>query len=167
MSAYKAEYVVESALPIIDVSALRGGDADARWAVGQEFREACLDLGFMYVVGHGIDRALRAEVFAQSAAFFSTSNEQTPASDMSLAPHNRGYEPLGGQTLDDGAPPDLKEGFYIGEEIPMDHPRLREGSFNLGPNQWPADLPGFETTMMTYYAEILELGETLMRGIAL
>tara|TARA_Y100001954_G_scaffold522_2_gene891 strand:+ start:23489 stop:24460 length:972 start_codon:yes stop_codon:yes gene_type:complete len=85
----------------------------------------------------------------------------------SLSPYNRGYEPLGGQTLEDGAPPDLKEGFYIGEEISVDHPRLREGSFNLGPNHWPADLPGFETTMMTYYAEMLALGETLMQGIAL
>ena len=167
MTAYKAEHVVESALPIIDVSALHGGDADARRAVGREFRRACLDLGFMYVVGHGVDRALRAEVFAQSAAFFATSNEKKLAIDMSLSPYNRGYEPLGGQTLEDGAPPDLKEGFYIGEEISLDHPRLREGSFNLGPNQWPADLPGFETTMMTYYAEMLALGETLMQGIAL
>ena len=167
MTAYKAEHVVESALPIIDVSALRGGDADARRAVGGEFRRACLDLGFMYVVGHGVDRALRADVLAQSAAFFAISDEKKLAIDMSLSPYNRGYEPLGGQTLEDGAPPDLKEGFYIGEEISLDHARLREGSFNLGPNQWPADLPGFETTMMTYYAEMLALGETLMRGIAL
>ncbi len=167
MTAYKAEHVVESALPIIDVSALRGGDADARRAVGREFRRACLDLGFMYVVGHGVDRALRADVLAQSAAFFAISDEKKLAIDMSLSPYNRGYEPLGGQTLEDGAPPDLKEGFYIGEEISLDHARLREGSFNLGPNQWPADLPGFETTMMTYYAEMLALGETLMRGIAL
>lgn len=167
MTAYKAEHVVESALPIIDVSALRVGDADARRAVGREFRRACLDLGFMYVVGHGVDRALRADVLAQSAAFFAISDEKKLAIDMSLSPYNRGYEPLGGQTLEDGAPPDLKEGFYIGEEISLDHARLREGSFNLGPNQWPADLPGFETTMMTYYAEMLALGETLMRGIAL
>ena len=167
MTAYKAEHVVESALPIIDVSALRGGDADARRAVGREFRRACLDLGFMYVVGHGVDRALRADVLAQSAAFFAISDEKKLAIDMSLSPYNRGYEPLGGQTLEDGAPPDLKEGFYIGEEISLDHARLREGSFNLGPNQWPANLPGFETTMMTYYAEMLALGETLMRGIAL
>ena len=167
MTAYKGEHVVESALPIIDVSALRGGDADARRAVGREFRRACLDLGFMYVVGHGVDRALRADVLAQSAAFFVISDEKKLSIDMSLSPYNRGYEPLGGQTLEDGAPPDLKEGFYIGEEISLDHARLREGSFNLGPNQWPADLPGFETTMMTYYAEMLALGETLMRGIAL
>ena len=167
MTAYKAEHVVDSALPIIDISALRGRDADARRAVGREFRRACLDLGFMYVVGHGVDRALRADVLAQSAAFFAISDEKKLAIDMSLSPYNRGYEPLGGQTLEDGAPPDLKEGFYIGEEISLDHARLREGSFNLGPNQWPADLPGFETTMMTYYAEMLALGETLMRGIAL
>ena len=167
MTVYRAEHVSKNALPIIDISSLREGSADARRAVGREIRTACLDLGFMYIVGHGVDPALRAEVFAQSAAFFALPDDRKYAIDMKLSPHNRGYEPLGGQTLEDGAPPDLKEGFYIGEEIPPDHPRLQDDSFNLGPNQWPDGLPGFESTMMTYYAEMLDLGEILMRGIAL
>ena len=167
MSSFRAEHVSESALPIINVSPLRHGTTDDRQAVGREIRAACLDLGFMYVVGHGVDPDLRADVFAQSAAFFALPEDRKYAIDMKLSPHNRGYEPLGGQTLEDGAPPDLKEGFYIGEEISPDHPRLAHSSFNMGPNHWPDGVPGFDTTMMTYYGEMLELGEILMRGIAL
>jgi isopenicillin N synthase-like dioxygenase len=167
MDTFDARRVAENTLPVIDIAGLRSGDADAHRAVGAEIREACLDLGFMYIVGHGIDPALQRQVFDQSAAFFALPEDRKMAIDMGLSPHNRGYEALGGQTLEDGAPPDLKEGLYIGEEIPLDHPRLKNGNFNLGPNQWPDGLPGFEQTMMRYYGEMLALGETLMRGIAL
>ncbi|MEE2995559.1 MAG: 2-oxoglutarate and iron-dependent oxygenase domain-containing protein [Pseudomonadota bacterium] len=167
MNSFNAENFSENALPIIDIAPLRSGDKNGRNAVGKKIRAACLDLGFMYVIGHGVDTALQTEVFVQSAKFFAQPLDRKLAIDMRLSPYNRGYEPIGGQTLEDGGPPDLKEGFYIGEDIPPGHPRLKNGSFNLGPNQWPDGLSGFETTMMTYYSEMLTLGNTLMRGIAL
>ncbi|MGB0632143.1 MAG: isopenicillin N synthase family dioxygenase [Alphaproteobacteria bacterium] len=167
MTGFDAEHVSENALPVIDVSALRNGDPTAQRAVGAQIRNACLDLGFMYVSGHGVDAGLRREVFAQAAAFFAQPEKTKLAIDMNLSPHNRGYEKLGGQTLEDGSPPDLKEGLYIGEDIPVGHPRLARSDFNLGPNQWPDGLPGFRETMMAYYDEMLALGECLMAGIAL
>tara|TARA_Y100001934_G_scaffold224813_1_gene269062 strand:- start:2629 stop:3600 length:972 start_codon:yes stop_codon:yes gene_type:complete len=167
MTALSAENITENALPIIDITALRNGDADAREALGREIRAACLDRGFMYVSGHGVDSDLQKQVFSQAAAFFVQPEETKLAIDMTLSPHNRGYERLGGQTLEDGSPPDLKEGLYIGEDIPLGHPRLARSDFNLGPNQWPDGLPGFQETMNAYYAEMLSLGETLMAGIAL
>jgi len=167
MTALSAEHINENALPIIDIAALRNGDAGARKAVGKEMRAACLDRGFMYVSGHGVDPDLQKQVFAQAAVFFGQPEETKLAIDMTLSPHNRGYERLGGQTLEDGSPPDLKEGLYIGEDIPLGHPRLARSDFNLGPNQWPEGLPDFQDTMNAYYAEMLSLGETLMAGIAL
>ena len=74
---------------------------------------------------------------------------------------------LGGQTLEPGAMPDRKEGYYIGVELPESDPRVAAGRFNRGPNIWPADLPGFQPTMRAYFAALSGLGETLMRGIAL
>ena len=74
---------------------------------------------------------------------------------------------LGGQVLEAGTPPDRKEGYYIGLELPESDPRVAAGRFNRGPNVWPADLPGFEPTMAGYFEAMRRLAERLMKGIAL
>ena len=65
MTALSAEHITENALPIIDIAALRNGDAGAREAVGKEMRAACLDRGFMYVSGHGVDPDLQKQVLLE------------------------------------------------------------------------------------------------------
>jgi isopenicillin N synthase-like dioxygenase len=156
-----------TALPLIDVSPLRGGDAEAREAVGRQLRDACEQRGFFYITGHGVDPALVADVFAQSERLFELPDAEKRAFDKSRSRCNRGYEPLRNQTLQTGAPPDLKEGFYMGVDLPEDDPRVRAGRFNHGPNVWPDGLPGFRPTMERYFEAMLELGSLLMRGLAL
>jgi isopenicillin N synthase-like dioxygenase len=167
MKNLEAQHVSENALPVIDISALSSPDRAAREAVGEAIRAACLDLGFMYIVGHGVSTDLRAAVFEEAAAFFALPEDRKLALNMENSIGNAGYEPLRTQTLEAGGPPDLKEGFYIGEELATDHPRVVAGGFNLGPNQWPANTPKFREVMSTYYDEMLVLGETLMQGVAL
>lgn len=167
MTALTARHVSDASLPVIDVSGLRSGDAVTRQAVGAEIRTACADLGFFYITGHGIDGALRRAVFAEAARFFALPDADKLAVHMERSPCNRGYEPLRAQTLEADAPPDLKEGFYIGEEMPVDDPRVLAGGFNLGPNQWPDGLQSFATVMTDYFAAMTELSNLLMRGIAL
>ena len=154
-------------LPLIDVAALRGTDADARIAVAAQLRQACEERGFFYVTNHGVDEALIANVFAQSREFFAQEMDEKCAIDKRHSPCNRGYEPLRAQTLEAGAPPDLKESFYVGREVPVDDPRVLAGRFNTGPNQWPTALPAFRAVMQRYYEAAFELGETLVRGLAL
>jgi len=156
-----------AALPLVDVSPLRGGDAAARRLVGQQLRAACRGHGFFYIEGHGVAPALIEAVLAWSAAFFALPEADKRALDKALSRCNRGYEPLRGQTLEAGAPPDLKEGYYIGVELSEDDPRVRAGKFNHGPNRWPDGLPGFRPTMERYFDAMLDLGGALMRGLAL
>jgi isopenicillin N synthase-like dioxygenase len=92
----------------------------------------------------------------------------SPIEKSKVSKANRGYEVLGGQVLEAGAPPDRKEGYYIGLELPARAIRaLPPGRFNRGPNVWPADLPGFEPTMAGYFEAMRRLSERLMKGIAL
>lgn len=162
-----ARTVSAASLPVIDVSGLSSSDPAARAAVGAALRAACLDKGFFYATGHGIPAALIDAVLEESRAFFNQPEEAKRRIDKSLSFCNRGYEPLRGQTLEPGAPADLKEGFYIGPERSMDDPRVVARRFNQGPNQWPADQPGFRPVMRAYFAAMQDLGERLMRGIAL
>lgn len=154
-------------LPIVDVSGLSSSDPDMRRAVGTALRAACLDKGFFYCVGHGIPAGLIDAVFAETRRFFDLPMEAKLAVDKARSFANRGYETLGGQTLQAGAKPDRKEGYYIGLELPEDDPRVVARKFNHGPNQWPRDLPGFRPAMRAYHAAMLDLAERLMRGMAL
>ncbi|MDM0046175.1 2-oxoglutarate and iron-dependent oxygenase domain-containing protein [Variovorax dokdonensis] len=161
-----AQNIPES-LPVIDVSALFGDDLDARQAIATQLRDACENRGFFYIRGHGIEPALIDEVFGQSVRFFSQQTDDKMLLDKAKSNCHRGYEPMRNQTLQAGSPPDLKEGYYIGVDLPADDPRVIAGKFNHGPNQWPADLPGFQETMNRYIAQATRLGTTLMRALAL
>ncbi|QJD57463.1 isopenicillin N synthase family oxygenase [Pseudomonas sp. gcc21] len=154
-------------LPVIDLTPMRAGDEFHKRALGDALREACVHTGFFYVAGHGVPQALIDRVFAASKAFFDQPMADKRKVDKALSAANRGYEFLGGQTLEPGAPPDLKEGFYIGEELAEDDPRVLAGAFNMGPNQWPAGVPDFAPVMMEYYGALLELSREIMAALAL
>jgi isopenicillin N synthase-like dioxygenase len=148
------------ALPMIDVAPLISGDAAGSAAVGHEIAAACRDRGFFYIVGHGLPESTIGAVFDGARALFDLPDGAKRAVSMARSNINRGYEPLGGQTLEAGAPPDLKEGFYIGAEQPF-------GGFNQGPNQWPAELPDLKRVMLAYHRLMLDLATRLMSGLAL
>lgn len=163
-----AKRVSGDALPIVDVTDLCSPDIEKRKAVGAQLRAACEDKGFFYCAGHGIPQGLIDAVFEETKLFFDLPEETKLAYEKSkVSKANRGYETLGGQVLEAGTPPDRKEGYYIGLELPETDPRVIAGRFNRGPNVWPADLPGFEPTMAAYFEAMRRLSERLMRGIAL
>ncbi|UTD27721.1 isopenicillin N synthase family oxygenase [Bradyrhizobium sp. WD16] len=166
-AAYEASHVATTSLPLIDIAGLSSSDPARRRAVGAALREACLDKGFLYVTGHGIPAGLIDAVFAEARQFFALPQAVKAAVDKSRSLCNRGYEPLKAQTLEAGAPPDLKESFYIGADLPLDDPRVAARRFNRGPNLWPADMPTFAPVMRAYFVAMLDLGERLMRGLAL
>lgn len=154
-------------LPVIDISGLRSASLIERTRVSQQIGQACRDKGFFYVIGHGVPAALQQQVIDQAATLFALPPEEKRKVDKSLSMANRGYEPLRNQVLEAGAPPDVKEGFYIGQDKPLDHPDVLAGKFNQGPNLWPADLPEFRQTMEAYQRELESVARLLMQGVAL
>ncbi|GAB4350950.1 MAG: hypothetical protein Kow0026_07590 [Oricola sp.] len=97
-------------------------------------------------------------VFEETRRFFDLPEETKLQYEKSkVSKTNSGYEVLGGQVLEAGAPPDRKEGYYIGLELPETDPRVVAGRFNRGPNVWPAGLPRFEPTMPAYFEAMRRL----------
>lgn len=153
-------------LPLIDVGALFENDLVGRASVARALKSACEQRGFFYIKNHRVPARLIEQVFAATEAFFAEPIEAKLAVDKSRSSCNRGYEPLRAQTLESGAPADLKESFYLGADIPPDDPRVLAGRFNTGPNQWPAAQPGFRETMTAYYNEAYELARRLVVALA-
>jgi isopenicillin N synthase-like dioxygenase len=153
-------------LPLIDFAGWRGTDPVARREVAQALRAACERRGFFYLCNHGVAPELIDAVFAGCEAFFDQPMEAKLRLDKALSSCNRGYEPLRAQTLEAGAPPDLKEGFYIGHEVAADDPKAQAGRFNVGPNQWPEGLPEFRPAMQAYFAAAHALAADVIRALA-
>ncbi len=147
-------------LPVFDVAALDRGEQSAA------LRKACEGIGFFYVEGHGVANALIEKAAEEMRAFFALPVEQRMAVELKKSPCNRGYEPMQAQTLEPGMPPDLKEGFYAGNDLGPDHPYVRAGYFNQGPNQWPAGLPAFRGALEAYFGEMQGLATRLMGAMA-
>jgi isopenicillin N synthase-like dioxygenase len=67
----------------------------------------------------------------------------------------------------DKAPYDLKESFQCAMELPDDHPLARSGMRGFGHNQWPSGLPGFKEQTLAYQAAVRDLGDRVLRLMAL
>jgi len=150
-------------LPVLEGGQLFAGDA-AQIAL---LRAAAQRHGFFYLSDHGVDPALIAAVFAQSAQFFALPDATKSAVHLRRVSHALGWEPLRAQTLEAGSPPDLKEGFYIGPDVAADDPAVLAGRFGVGPNQWPADLPEFRATMKAYFDAARDVAIKVMDALAL
>jgi isopenicillin N synthase-like dioxygenase len=148
-------------LPVFDVDALDRGEGIAA------LNRACEGAGFFYITNHGIDDALLLTVREQMLQFFALPLAERLAIGLDKSTCHHGYERMGEQRLEAGAPPDLKEGFYIGNELAADHPHVLAGYFNQGPNQWPVSLPSFRPAMEAYFTAMIGLAARMMRAMAL
>jgi len=167
MSALTATSLPTETLPVIDVSGLGSPRHADRLAVGRQLRAACLDKGFFYVSHHGVPAHLTHDIFREAERFFALPLAEKMAIAKAKTSMARGYQPLRQQTLQPGAPPDVKEAFFVGAV------RWREDAVDPdGPNpdpgaQWPAALPAFRDTLQAYFRAVLDLQLRLWRGLAL
>lgn len=157
---------VVRAIPVIDLGPSFSATPEDRRPVTWEIHKACRDTGFFLVANHAVPAALIESQFAFSRRFFDLPLASRQALHMSHSPTRAGYEPVGGQTLDSDTPPDLKESFYVNQDLPDDHPYVKAALRAYGGNQWP-DLPGFRAQMLQYYAAMDRLAQHLMRLLAL
>lgn len=154
-----------TALPQIDVSRLRTGDAAARQALAEELGRAARDVGFFYITGHGIAPELIEGLREAARALFAQPMDWKMQHYIGLSPGHKGYVPEGEEIYGSGRP-DRKEAFDIGFELAHDHPAVLAATPLLGYNQWP-QLPGFRRAVSAYYEAVFELGGRLMAAMAL
>jgi isopenicillin N synthase-like dioxygenase len=155
---------------LIDVAPLLAApDQPAHWArVAREIDQACRDIGFFAVTGHGLNVA---QAFAWAHRFFALPEASKQAASIKRSPHNRGYVALRDEQLDPSKPADEKEAFNLGLELPDDDADLRAGKPFMGRNLWPdeshsAGMTGFRDGLLAYYAGCHRVGMALHRAFA-
>src|SRR6185369_3478305 len=99
-------------VPVIDLSAAREGGEAGRRRVARAIDDACREIGFFAIVGHGVPDRLVQDLRSVGHAFFALPLAERLASRHPRQGMNRGYHPAGGESLaaanDVATPPDLK-----------------------------------------------------------
>jgi isopenicillin N synthase-like dioxygenase len=156
-------------IPVIDIDPFLHGTPVARAEAAKKIGDACRNIGFFYITNHGVPEALIAQTYVEARRFFSLPAAVKAEVAIEHSSCHRGYFSTGGENLDPARQKsgDLKEGYKIGRDLEADHPLVRAGTPLHGPNQWPANLPGWRETMTAYYKAMEKLGRDLMRAFAL
>jgi isopenicillin N synthase-like dioxygenase len=163
-----------SALPVIDLADFHGGSGDTgarRAQLARAMDQACRDIGFIVVKGHGVPPAVLQGAFEAAYQFFDAP-EACKRSAMPADGRVRGYTPMRGQqlarSLRNETPPDLFERFRMGPfDLPDDAYHASRAAGWFAPNAWPEGLSGFRPALQAYYRAMEALAQDLMRLFAL
>jgi isopenicillin N synthase-like dioxygenase len=157
-----------TALPVLDVGPFLADETSpAATAFVAELGRVVHEIGFFYVVGHGLPPALAAQAHDVARAFFALPEADRLAIENVESPQFRGYTRFGHERTNGRA--DLRDQLDIGRELPVpvlgpDDPswlRLR------GPNLWPGALPELRDVALAWMDHLEALGQSLLRALAL
>src|SRR5690348_7896246 len=112
-------------IPIIDLGPYLAGEPAALERAAKELRFALTEIGFYFIVNHGVPRGQIRDVFAQVRRFHEQPLDKKLA--LKLDRHSTGYMPMRGNTLrtstvQGGTKANLNEAFFVKRELPADHP---------------------------------------------
>ncbi|KGT88820.1 2-oxobutyrate oxidase [Erwinia typographi] len=154
-----------TSLPVLDFSQLLGDESQRRDFLSQ-LSQSAREIGFFYLINHGVDQTLSARVQQLSRQFFSLPDEEKQRVAMIHSPHFRGYNRAGSEITRNR--PDWREQFDIGAERPAlklsaDQPGWKRLQ---GPNLWPHSLPELEVTLRQWQQEMTQMSLRLLRAFA-
>ncbi|KAJ5301905.1 hypothetical protein N7508_006768 [Penicillium antarcticum] len=157
---------MEESPPIIDISAFYGNNDFAKQSLIEQVRSACKTFGFLQIVNHNVPDSLQEDILRQSEDFFSLSVETKEKYNKDIGGRHLGYERLRAQNFEKKTDGDLKEGYYFGTDLPLDHPYVIAGKLNFGPNKYPEDVSDpavFKSTVKNYFASLESLAHDILR----
>jgi isopenicillin N synthase-like dioxygenase len=151
-------------LPILDLSQLDAGP-DAAASFRDALRRATHEVGFFYLTGTGIPRALEERMLSTSRAFFALPEADKLTIENTNSPHFRGYTRLGGErTLGAVDWRDIcPEGTALSAAERAGKPAFAR---LVGPNQWPDALPALRPVVEEWTAFLSGIAHKLLRAWA-
>ncbi|RMZ78878.1 hypothetical protein DV738_g3567, partial [Chaetothyriales sp. CBS 135597] len=134
--------------------------ADSKAELLGELRLALLEVGFLYIKNHGVDRCLIQEVTEALPTLFSLPIELKESIALVKSPHFLGYSSFGSETTANSQ--DHREQLEIANELPNIYKSHSDQPLYLqlqGPNQWPVHhlLPDFRPLIENYLGALRQL----------
>ena len=157
-------------IPVIDLGPYLAGTPGAIDRTAGELRFALTEIGFYFIVNHGVPSRQMREVFRQVARFHAQPLEKKL--EIKLDKHNVGYLPMKGDTLRTSTvqtvtKPNLNEALFVARDLPSDHPDVLTDRRFRSANRWPSALPGFRDVIVDYCDTMERLAKKLVRLYAL
>src|SRR5262245_57567048 len=145
----------EPALPVIDFGPYIAGVPGALEDTAAALRDALEHIGFFLMVNHGVPPQLIEQMFAEARRFHALPLADKMA--LRMNEHNNGYMSMSRYAVwtsevNANTKPDLNEAFFVKRERAASDPLFQSGRRFVGPNCWPADLPGFRDNVLAYTA---------------
>ncbi|MEL6803904.1 MAG: 2-oxoglutarate and iron-dependent oxygenase domain-containing protein [Bacteroidota bacterium] len=146
-------------IPLVDLSQFTQGNADDRQAFIDQLGDAFHKIGFVGVVGHGIDQELIDNFYTSAKAFFALPVSEKKQYELAGMAGQRGYTSFGKEHAKQSDVPDLKEFFQIGQE-----PKGGDASTK---NPDVEEVPAFMELGRQLYRAFENSGGALLRAIAI
>ena len=158
-------------LPSVDISPyLEDPNSAAAEKVIDDIREACLSTGFFQLLGHGVPKLLQESVLQAAAKFFALPLDTKVALNAKKNPGYRGYDIMASQSYEADVLPDLKEGFFMGHDLSLDHRQVLAKRYFAGPNAWPPTellaKEDFQGPCERYHRAMMRLSEVVLDLVA-
>ena len=153
-------------VPVIDLGPYFADAPGAIERAAAELRFALTEIGFYFIVNHGIpDRQVR-EAYREAARFHA--QPLAKKLEIKLDKHNVGYLPMRGDTLRTSTvaavtKANLNEALFVARDLPADHPDVLADRRFRSANRWPSGLPGFREVVVAYCAALERLVRRLVR----
>jgi isopenicillin N synthase-like dioxygenase len=164
--AYAESKTIEvDKIPVIDVSKLRSGTPETAHAVALEIRQAAEEVGFFYILNHGIPEAVIKQAYYVAKEFFNLPKELKDS--VKINTNHHGYLSVGEAKMEQAERMDLKESFVWGLDLPDEHSSVTMENPFLGRNQWPDEMPEFKRSVYPFFEAGLQCGRDMMRAFAL
>jgi isopenicillin N synthase-like dioxygenase len=140
-------------IPVIDLGPYLAGVPGAMGHAAAELRTALTEIGFYFIVNHGVPEEQIRDVFRQAGHFHGQPLEKKM--EVRIDRHNVGYLPMRGDTLRTSTvqtvtKANFNEALFVARDLAADHPDVLSGRRFRSANQWPADLPGFRQSIVGY-----------------
>jgi isopenicillin N synthase-like dioxygenase len=161
--------LLEGAIPLIDVADYLAGVPGAAERTAAELRYAFENVGFYYLAGHGVPSSLIDAIYEAAARFHAQPMEAKLA--VRVDEHNIGYltiqDKASRRSAGAGYKPAQNEAYFMRRERTPDDPNVIANRRFHAMNKWPANLPGFRETCLSYMDRLEALCLKLIRVYAL